>query len=53
MVVAMLCYRQSEKKPAKAPLQGFSILRNPVIEKESFRFKELEHVLLEKAGQLF
>jgi hypothetical protein len=49
----MLCYRQSEKKPAKAPLQGFSIPRNPVIEKESFRFKELEHVLLEKAGQLF
>ena len=53
VLFAMLCYRQSERKPAKAPLEGFSITRSPVIDKESFRFKELEHVLLEKAGQLF
>ena len=26
---------------------------NHVIEKESLKFKELEHVKLEKAGQLF
>jgi len=49
----MLCYRQSERKPAKAPLEGFSITRSPVIKKESFRFKELEHMLPEKADQLF
>jgi len=46
------CFAIANRKgPAKAPLEGFSITR--VIEKESFRFKELEHVLLEKADQLF
>jgi len=48
------CFAIANRKgPAKAPLEGFSITRSPVIEKESFRFKELEHVLLEKADQLF
>ena len=53
VLVAMLCYRQSERKPTKASLEGCSFTRNPVIEKESFRFKELEHQLLEKVDQLF
>jgi hypothetical protein len=40
----------SGKKPAKAPL---GITRNHVIDKELFKVKVLEHVLLEKADQLF
>jgi hypothetical protein len=34
-------------------LERFPIRSNHLIEKESLRFKELEHVLIEKAGQLF
>jgi hypothetical protein len=33
--------------------KSFAIRRNHQIEKKSFRFKELEHVRIEKAGQLF
>ncbi len=33
--------------------QRFPIGCNHLIEKESLRFKELEHVLIEKVGQLF
>ena len=36
-----------------ATLERFPITWNHVIEKESLRFKELEHVLIEKAEQLF
>jgi hypothetical protein len=31
----------------------FAIKRNHLIEKKSLRFKELEHVGIEKGGQLF
>jgi hypothetical protein len=34
-------------------LERFPITWNHVIDKESLKFKELEHVLIEKAGQLF
>ena len=34
-------------------LERFPIAWNHVIEKESLKFKELEHVLAEKAEQLF
>ena len=34
-------------------LERFPITWNHVIEKESLRFKELEHVLIEKVEQLF
>ena len=35
------------------PLERFPIAWNHVIEKESLKFKELEHVLIEKVEQLF
>ena len=35
------------------PLERFPITWNHVIEKESLKFKELKHVPIEKAGQLF
>jgi hypothetical protein len=35
------------------PLERFPIRRHRLIEKEPLRFKELEHVLIEKVGQLF
>ena len=34
-------------------LERFPITWNHVIEKESLKFKELEHVLIEKVDQLF
>ena len=34
-------------------LERFPIRWNHLIEKESLKFKELEHVLIEKVGQLF
>ncbi len=34
-------------------LERFPIRWNHLIEKESLRFKELEHVLIEKVEQLF
>jgi hypothetical protein len=34
-------------------LERFPITWNHVIEKESLKFKELEHVLVEKVEQLF
>ena len=34
-------------------LERFPITWNHVIEKESLKFKEMEHVLIEKAEQLF
>ena len=34
-------------------LERFPIRWNHLIERESLKFKELEHVLIEKAGQLF
>jgi hypothetical protein len=34
-------------------LERFPIRWNHLIEKESLRFKESEHVLIEKVGQLF
>ncbi len=36
-----------------AKLERFPITWNHVIEKESLKFKELEHVLIEKVEQLF
>ncbi len=35
------------------PLESFPITWNQVIEKESFKFKELRYVLIEKVEQLF
>ena len=35
------------------PLERFPIRWDHLIGKESLRFKELEHVLIEKVGQLF
>jgi hypothetical protein len=37
----------------REPLERFPIGRNHLIEKESLRFKEVEHAGIEKAGQLF
>ncbi len=38
---------------AETCLERFPITWNHVIEKESLRFKELEHVLIEKVEQLY
>jgi hypothetical protein len=37
----------------REPLERFPIGRNHLIEKESLRFKEVEHAGIEKGGQLF
>ena len=42
----------SSVKPDRL-LERFPIRWNHLIEKELLRFKELEHVLIEKVGQLF
>ncbi len=42
----------SPQQTAASQLERFPITWNRVIEKESLRFKELEHVLIEKADQL-
>jgi hypothetical protein len=41
------------RKTAFQALERFPIRWNHLIEKESLRFKELEHVLIEKVDQLF
>ena len=50
--------RVPENDPTFAPfmrqkLERFPIRWNHLIEKESLKFKELEHVLIEKVNQLF
>jgi len=39
--------------PRETVLERFPIRWNHLIEKESLKFKELEHVLIEKVDQLF
>ncbi|MGH6822889.1 MAG: hypothetical protein ACREC4_05260 [Methylocella sp.] len=39
--------------PINPYLERFPIAWNHVIERESLKFKELEHVLIEKVEQLF
>ncbi len=46
-IVADRCFASFEV------LEHFPITWNHVIEKESLKFKELEHVLIEKVEQLF
>ncbi len=45
--------RSGETIQGKTTLERFPITWNHVIEKESLKFKELEHVLIEKVEQLF
>ena len=49
-----ICVTARSRRHAAFPaLERFPIAWNHVIEKESLNFKELEHVLIEKAEQLF
>jgi hypothetical protein len=41
------------KSANEAKLERFPIMWNHVIDKDSLKFKELEHVLIEKVEQLF
>ncbi len=41
------------RRTLSRPLERFPIRWNHLIEKESLKFKELEHVLIEKVDQLF
>ncbi|MGH6856321.1 MAG: hypothetical protein ACRECP_01445 [Methylocella sp.] len=41
------------RRPRPMTLERFPITWNHVIEEESLKFKELEHVLVEKVEQLF
>jgi hypothetical protein len=48
-----ICILNFVPADATRPLERFPITWNHVIEKESLKFKELEHVLVEKVEQLF
>ncbi len=45
--------RNEEQRAHGTPLQRFPIRWNHLIEKELLRFKEVQHVLIEKVEQLF
>ena len=45
--------RACTREKVRRPLVRFPITWNRVIEKESLKFKEVEHVLIEKVAQLF
>jgi hypothetical protein len=46
-------FKRNSLSADSALLQRFPITWNHVIEKESLKFKEVEHVLIEKVEQLF